>query len=136
MRSDLPWLNGWYRMGKSAVLMGTMVRCVGCGRSFGITSVVIDDRWTPPTKDPDWPFPEGECPVCADGAPYSHSGPVYDVTVSEIRPGQEWLLEGSWVRVVRVLARGPAERVSVTYEQDGEQDTTREYRGYERAAVR
>jgi hypothetical protein len=59
-----------------------------------------------------------------------------DVRVSEIRPGVEWLLNGGWVLVVDTTMGHPDDRVTVTYEQDGERDTTREYHGYERAAVR
>ena len=133
MPADLPWLNGWPRMGLTGVLMGTGVHCVGCGTLHGVTCVVFPEDWSPPGPEPTFPFKRGDCPVCVATDP---NNPVVDVAVAEIQPGQEWLLEGAWVRVVRVLARGPAERVSVTYEQDGEQETTREFRGYERAAVR
>lgn len=59
------WLNGWYREG-SFVLIGNVIRCAGCGRAGGITTVVIEDieNYQPPEKYPDWPFPENDCPVC------------------------------------------------------------------------
>jgi hypothetical protein len=58
------WLNGWPRLGEDAVLIGTGVHCVGCGRGRGITCVVIPADWEPPARMPDWPFPEDACPVC------------------------------------------------------------------------
>ncbi len=58
------------------------------------------------------------------------------VAVCEIQPGQEWLLEGGWVRVVAVEVKHPDDRVTIVYEQDGEHELTREYRGFEQAAVR
>lgn len=137
MPADLAWLNGWPRMGLTGVLIGTCVHCIGCGELHGVTSVAFTEDWSPPAVDPAYPFRPGDCPVCVGQAKYSGEVvTIFDVAMSEIQPGQEWLLEGKWVRVVRVLARGPAERVSVTYEQDGEQETTREFRGFERAAVR
>lgn len=129
----LPWLHGWGRLGESAVLIGSGVHCIGCGRFYGATCVAFTEGWTPPGRLPDWPFREGDCPVCLADAP---AGAVRDIRMSDLQPGMQWLLEGAWVRVVRVLARGPGDRVAVTYEQDGEQATTREYRGFERAAVR
>lgn len=130
---ELPWLNGWPRMGRAAVLVGNATHCIGCGRMYGITTVAIDAKWTPPTLDPAWPFRPGDCPVCAASDP---AGPVHDVRISDLRPGQEWLLDGTWVRIVRIVVRHPDDRVAITYELDGEQFTTREHRGAERAAVR
>jgi len=64
------WLNGWHRQG-NGVLMGTAVHCAGCGKSQGLACVAIcaDDVF--PEKEPDWPFTEGDCPVCqaAENAP-------------------------------------------------------------------
>lgn len=59
------WLNGWPRMGDdgSAVLMGTSVRCLGCGDDFGTTCVVFPDGWEPPGPEPAWPFGIDECPI-------------------------------------------------------------------------
>ena len=67
MSDRLAWLHGWGRLGDDGiqVLMGTGVHCVGCGVSHGVTTVVIPDDWEPPTLEPEWPFPEGDCPVCA-----------------------------------------------------------------------
>lgn len=60
----MDWLNGWHRLGDSyVVIMGTEVHCIGCGKFFGITSVVIDADWQPPTREPDWPFDVETCPV-------------------------------------------------------------------------
>lgn len=66
-RDGWDWLNGWPRMGEdgSGVLMGTSVRCVGCGRNFGTTCVVFPDGWEPPGPEPRWPLPADGCPVCA-----------------------------------------------------------------------
>jgi hypothetical protein len=61
---------------------------------------------------------------------------IRDVRVSDIRPGQEWLLDGAWVAVTDVEVKHPDDRVTIEYEHDGERQTTREYRGFERAAVR
>lgn len=131
--AELPWLNGWPRLGTSTVLIGMCVHCIGCGRNYGVTTAALTNDWTPPPERPSWPFQHGDCPVCAASDP---AGPVHDVRVSDLQPGQEWLLEGAWVRVVNVVVRHPDDRVAVTYEQDGEQATTREHRGFERAAVR
>lgn len=57
------WLNGWPRMGNN-VLLGSAVHCAGCGKFSGVTCVVIPLNWTPPEKDPDWPFEEDTCPIC------------------------------------------------------------------------
>lgn len=59
----LRWLNGWPRLGRDAVLLGTGVYCVGCGKFGGVTCVAVDFDWTPPETEPDWPFPEDDCPV-------------------------------------------------------------------------
>ncbi|MGE4164200.1 MAG: hypothetical protein AB7G23_20960 [Vicinamibacterales bacterium] len=74
--------------------------------------------------------------AAADVLDPAPSGTLSNVAVSEIRPGQEWLLEGGWVRVVEVEVKHPDDRVTIVYEQDGEQEITREYRGFEEAAVR
>lgn len=64
------------------------------------------------------------------------SGEIRDVRVSEVQSGDEWLLGGGWVQVVAVELQHPDDRVGITYKMDGEQFTTREFRGFERAAVR
>ena len=58
------WLNGWKRTGDT-VIMGSGIYCAGGGKIQGILSVVIRDDWVPPKNDPDWPFPEADCPVCS-----------------------------------------------------------------------
>ena len=64
------WLHGWPPIPANsdhpptAVLMGTGVNCIGCGRFQGITCVAIDPDWIPPTEYPDWPFPQDSCPIC------------------------------------------------------------------------
>lgn len=133
MPAELAWLHGWPRMGLSEVLIGSAMHCIGCGRLHGIISVVVNTDWTPPSEQPTWPFTPGDCPVCAVGDPPS---PVFEIRTSDLRHGQEWLLDGAWVRIVNVVVRHPDDRVAITYEQDGEQVTTREYRGTDRAAIR
>lgn len=56
------WLNGWPRTG-NGVLIGAGVHCAGCGAFHGLTTVAVDEDWTPPSKMPDWPFEQGTCPV-------------------------------------------------------------------------
>jgi hypothetical protein len=133
--TTLPWLNGWPRMGLTGVLIGTATHCIGCGRFNGTTTVAFTEDWVPPGELPTWPFTAESCPVCAYVDMHG-IGPVHDVRVSELQAGQEWLLGGAWVRVVRAVVRHPDDRVAITYEQDDEQITTREHRGFERAAVR
>lgn len=60
------WLNGWHRpegLAGSVIVMGSWVRCAGCGADRGITCVVIEDGWEPP-PEPAWPFDADNCPVC------------------------------------------------------------------------
>lgn len=128
----MPWLNGWARHDLTTLLMGSGVHCIGCGRLLGVISVVFTADWSPP-PEPAWPFRPMECPVCSNDAP---ARPVREVRVADIEAGNYWLLEGTWVRVVNVVARDdPGSRVAVTYVMDGEQFTNREYRGNESAAV-
>jgi hypothetical protein len=65
-RDGWEWLNGWPRLGNdgSAVLMGTAVHCIGCGRFLGITTVVFPEGWQPPGPDPIWPLSQDDCPIC------------------------------------------------------------------------
>lgn len=64
------WLNGWPLLigdGKTpatAVLIGTAVHCIGCGKFHGITCVAFSDGYVSPEKLPDWPFIPKDCPVC------------------------------------------------------------------------
>jgi hypothetical protein len=58
------WLNGWPQIGDASVLMGTGVRCVGCGRLRGVTCVVFDDDWRAPGPEPQWRFAPETCPIC------------------------------------------------------------------------
>jgi hypothetical protein len=57
------WLNGWHRRGDS-VLIGTGVRCAGCGKFLGLACVAFDGSLLP-EKNPDFPFEEATCPLCA-----------------------------------------------------------------------
>lgn len=57
------WLNGWHR-DSNTVLIGTMVHCAGCGKPHGLACVAFTDGWAPPSKMPDWPFAESDCPLC------------------------------------------------------------------------
>lgn len=65
-----PWMNGWPRLGLMAMLIGSGVHCVACGRLEGVTCVATPSDWTPPEKDPDWPFGQDNCPVCQN-VPYA-----------------------------------------------------------------
>lgn len=56
------WLNGWPRMDGN-ILMGTALCCAGCGKLNGIVCVMINEGYSFPEKDPDWPFDEENCPV-------------------------------------------------------------------------
>lgn len=56
------WLNGWARQG-ATVLVGTGLHCAGCGKHGGIVCVAFGDD-PMPTRSPDWPFPEDDCPIC------------------------------------------------------------------------
>jgi hypothetical protein len=62
--TDRPWLHGWPLVG-DGVLIGTMVHCAGCGRPRGVTCVVFGGDWEAPDRDPDWPFDQAGCPICA-----------------------------------------------------------------------
>lgn len=59
------WLHGWPRIGETGVLIGTQVRCVGCGKDCGTTAVALEAGVTFPEREPEWPFDEAGCPVCA-----------------------------------------------------------------------
>jgi hypothetical protein len=64
-RADQPWLNGWPRLGTGdAVLIGTGMYCVCCGRLRGVTTVAFSADWEPPGPEPVWPFGEADCPLC------------------------------------------------------------------------
>jgi hypothetical protein len=66
-RPELPWLGGWPRIGRGAVLIGTGVHCVCCGRLAGVTTVAFPSNWTEIVEsrsDPTWPFDESDCPIC------------------------------------------------------------------------
>jgi hypothetical protein len=56
------WLNGWPRKGPH-VLIVTSLRCAGCGQYQGTLAVAIPADAEFPDKEPDWPFPENDCPV-------------------------------------------------------------------------
>ena len=58
------WLNGWYYNEGATILVGSMVHCVGCGKQYGVTCVVIDASYTFPDKAPEWPFSVDNCPIC------------------------------------------------------------------------
>jgi len=72
---ELVYLHGWPRLGPAAVLMGTWCRCIGCGASEGITSVVVGEGWQDPGPEPDWPYEQGDCPVCWWKDRYLHGTP-------------------------------------------------------------
>jgi hypothetical protein len=57
------WLNGWTHSG-GAVLLGSALLCVGCGKYYGTTCFCPSEGASMPDKDPDWPFNESSCPLC------------------------------------------------------------------------
>lgn len=60
------WLHGWPR-GRTDVLIGTGVYCVGCGKDHGITTVAFPEWWEHWRENrpyPDWPFDPESCPIC------------------------------------------------------------------------
>lgn len=62
---NMHWLNGWRKeKGNDQILVGTSICCIGCGRSLGTVCVVIDETHQCPSKEPDWPFLQNDCPVC------------------------------------------------------------------------
>lgn len=62
---DMHWLNEWHKeKGKDYILIGTVIRCIGCGRYLGITCVVPSEPWKHQNKEPVWPFAQNDCPVC------------------------------------------------------------------------
>lgn len=62
------WLNGWPRMGRH-VLIFESLHCAGCGKFDGVTCATGRDDWTPPERNPDWPFGESDCPLCSETEP-------------------------------------------------------------------
>ena len=56
------WLNGWTRKG-DVIWMGQPY-CAGCGKSLGLTCVVLMGDEVFPEKEPDFPFPQDDCPLC------------------------------------------------------------------------
>lgn len=87
------WLNGHVRVGGS---VGGC--CAGCGRLLGVSAkwVTSLDIENPPAGDPDWPFEEDDCPVCAGRE-----------AIHQLREAREGL--GRWQRTStgRVEHRGP-----------------------------
>jgi hypothetical protein len=61
---------------------------------------------------------------------------LHEIRVSEIQPGDEWLLEGAWVLVTAVEFTHPDDRVTVDYVQDSEPGWDSQYRGFEVAVVK
>ena len=61
---------------------------------------------------------------------------LHEIRVSEIRPGDEWLLEGAWVLVTAVDMGHPDDRVGIGYVIDSEPGWDRQYRGFEVAVVK
>lgn len=90
------WLNGWLRSG-DRVYMGAIF-CAGCGKLLGVPAFVITqlDIDSPPAGDPDWPFEEDGCPVCAGR----------DATY-ELRVAREELDRWQRTSAGRVEHRGP-----------------------------
>ena len=62
------WLNGWPRFGDDGAFVSGRAVCVGCGRTIAVCTSVANDF--SPKEDPDWPFEEGTCPLCALRARY------------------------------------------------------------------
>lgn len=44
--------------------IGSAAYCSGCGKGMGVFSVIIPENWIAP-PEPQWPYKEGECPVCS-----------------------------------------------------------------------
>lgn len=63
--------------------MGTGVYCVGCGKFRGITTVSIESDWQPPEQEPDYPFDEVGCPICALVDSYGIGEP-WPMTIDEL----------------------------------------------------
>jgi hypothetical protein len=61
---------------------------------------------------------------------------LHEIRVSEIQPGDEWLLEGAWVQVTAVDMDHPDDRVEVSYVIDSEPGWDSQYRGFEVAVVK
>lgn len=60
-----PWMHGWPRGSNGRdILIGTVVHCVCCGRSLGVTCVAFPPDWEPPGPEPNWPFGQEDCPLC------------------------------------------------------------------------
>ena len=57
------WLHGWPRIGDDGAFVSGSVVCIGCGKTIAVCTSVVNDY--SPEKDPDWPFEETGCPVCA-----------------------------------------------------------------------
>ena len=93
MRDREKWLNGWSRNG-GIVIIGTGIHCSACGKFGGITSVAFSDDWVAPEKNPDWPFTEGDCPVC------DNAKNVYAFSVEELSG-----LSESFLRKAMILAK-------------------------------
>ena len=56
------WHEGWKRNGD--VIMYGHPHCAGCGKFLGCCALGIEEGWVPP-PDPQWPFDEAGCPLCA-----------------------------------------------------------------------
>lgn len=62
---------------------------------------------------------------------------LIETRVFEIKPDDEWLLEGAWVLVTDVVpGAAPADRWQVNYVSDGEANWDSEFRGFEVAVVK
>jgi len=64
---------------------------------------------------------------------------LHEIRVSEIQPGDEWLLEAAWVHVTTVEVKHPGDQVVIRYYQDGDEDDQSWaffYRGFEVAVVK
>jgi hypothetical protein len=95
--TDRPWLHGWPMTG-DGVLIGAMVHCAGCGRPRGLTCVALGGDWDVPTVDPDWPFDQDDCPICA-----SYQSPRPDREAAAIV--RDLVSAGSVVRLQEIRRR-------------------------------
>ena len=57
------WLHKWPKINSTTILMGTGIYCIGCGKDRGVISAMIDPD-NIPSKRPEWPFEEKNCPIC------------------------------------------------------------------------
>ena len=95
------WLNGWLKEKDNDIIkIDRFNCCIGCGRMFGTTCVVLDPTWQHPEKDPDWPFLQDDCPIC--------SKEYCDLTVDDIAKYLSILRKA--IEILKIKNAGDSER--------------------------